>query len=70
MNRPRRQDFDGYMMENGACYINSVANIKKSKNRLYGKICVYEMPEYTATELDEEVDFYIIEKLMEKYIEK
>ena len=70
MNRPRRQDFPGYMMENGACYINSVANIKKSKNRLYGKICVYEMPEYTATELDEEVDFYIIEKLMEKYIEK
>ncbi|ELV06344.1 cytidylyltransferase domain-containing protein, partial [Brachyspira hampsonii] len=40
MNRPRRQDFDGYMMENGACYISSVENIKKSKNRLFGKIYV------------------------------
>ena len=70
MNRPRRQDFEGYMLENGACYINSVKNIKKVKNRLYGKICVYEMPEYTSVELDEELDFYIIEKLMERYIEE
>ena len=23
-NRPRRQDFEGYMLENGACYINTV----------------------------------------------
>ena len=70
MKRPRRQDFEGYMLENGACYINSVKNIKKSKNRLYGKICIYEMPEYTSVELDEELDFYIVEKLMERYIEK
>lgn len=70
MNRPRRQDFEGYMLENGACYINSVKNIKRAKNRLYGKICVYEMLEYTAVEIDEEFDFYIVEKLMEKYIEK
>ncbi len=66
-NRPRRQDFKGLMMENGACYINSVANIKQNKNRLSGKISVYEMPEYTATEIDEPDDFLIIEKLMNKY---
>ena len=66
-NRPRRQDFSGLMMENGACYINTVANIKKEKNRLSGKISVYEMPEYTATEIDEPDDFLIIEKLMNKY---
>lgn len=65
--RPRRQDFPGLMMENGACYINTVANIKKEKNRLSGKISVYEMPEYTATEIDEPDDFLIIEKLMNKY---
>ena len=28
-NRPRRQDFEGYMLENGACYINTVKNIEK-----------------------------------------
>ena len=66
-NRPRRQDFDGLMMENGACYINSVGNIIKDENRLSGKISVYEMPEYTAVEIDEPDDFLLIEKLMEKH---
>ena len=66
-NRPRRQDFDGFMMENGACYINSVGNIIKDENRLSGKISVYEMPEYTAVEIDEPDDFLLIEKLMEKH---
>lgn len=66
-SRPRRQDFVGLMMENGACYINSVRNIKKDQNRLSGKIAVYEMPEYTAVEIDEPDDFLVIEKLMEKY---
>ena len=66
-NRPRRQNFDGLMMENGACYINSVGNIVRDKNRLSGKISVYEMPEYTAIEIDEPDDFILIEKLMEKH---
>ena len=66
-NRPRRQDFDGFMMENGACYINSVENIIKNSNRLSGKISVYEMPEYTAVEIDEPDDFLLIERLMEKH---
>lgn len=65
--RPRRQDFAGLMMENGACYINTIGNIKRDKNRLSGKICVYEMPEYTATEIDEPDDFLLIEKLMERH---
>ena len=65
--RPRRQDFDGYYMENGACYINSIGNILRDKNRLSGKISVYEMPEYTAVEIDEPDDFLLIEKLMEKH---
>lgn len=68
--RPRRQDFEGYMLENGACWINSVKNLKEINNVLSGKVCVYEMPEYTAIEIDDELDFYIVEKLMEKYIEK
>lgn len=66
-NRPRRQDFEGLMMENGACYINSVGNILRDKNRLSGKISVFEMPEYTAVEIDEPDDFLLIEKLMEKH---
>ncbi|MFY9074534.1 acylneuraminate cytidylyltransferase [Malaciobacter mytili] len=69
-NRPRRQDFEGLLMENGAFYINTIGNIKKDKNRLSGKISIYEMPEYTAIEIDEEDDWIIAQKLMEKYILK
>ena len=32
-NRPRRQNFKGELMENGAFYINTVGNILKNKNR-------------------------------------
>lgn len=67
-NRPRRQDFKGELMENGAFYINSVANIIASGNRLSGKIGIYEMPEYTATEIDEPDDWTILESLMYRYI--
>lgn len=69
-NRPRRQDFDGVFMENGAFYINSVKNIKEYKNRLSGKIGIYEMPEYTATEIDEPDDWIILENLMRRHVLK
>jgi len=67
-NRPRRQDFTGQLMENGAFYISTVGNIKKSKNRLSGKIGIYEMPEYTATEIDEPDDWAVLENLMYNHI--
>lgn len=69
-DRPRRQDFQGTLMENGAFYINTVNNILKTKNRLSGKIIFYEMPEFTGIEIDEEDDWMIAEKLMNKYIIK
>lgn len=67
-NRPRRQDFDGELVENGAFYINTVGNIKKHKNRLSGKICVYEMPEYTSVEIDEVEDWIVAESIMKKIL--
>ena len=67
-NRPRRQDFYGLFMENGAFYINSIGNIKRYKNRLSGKVSIYEMKEFTAIEIDGEDDWTIAEKMMYKYI--
>lgn len=67
-HRPRRQDFAGNLMENGAFYINKVAHIVESENRLSGKIGIYEMPEYTATEIDEPDDWGVLEQLMYKYV--
>lgn len=66
--RPRRQDFKGDLVENGAFYINKVGNILKYKNRLSGKIIIYEMPEFTSIELDEPDDWIIAEVFMRKYI--
>jgi N-acylneuraminate cytidylyltransferase len=66
--RPRRQDFKGELMENGAFYINTVRNILTSENRLSGKIGIYEMPEHTAMEIDEPDDWTILESLMYKYV--
>ena len=68
MNRPRRQNFNGMLMENGAFYINTVGNILSNGNRLGGKIGIYEMPEYTATEIDEPDDWIILENLMRKHV--
>lgn len=62
--RPRRQDFEGMFMENGAFYVNSVANIKRDKNRLSGNIEIYEMPENTAIEIDEPTDWKMVEILL------
>ncbi len=66
-NRPRRQEFDGLMMENGAFYINRVENILRDENRLSGKIAVYEMPEFTSVEIDEPEDWVIAESIMKKH---
>ena len=69
-NRPRRQDFQGALIENGAFYISSVAAIKETKNRISGDIGIYEMPEYTYTEIDESEDWIVGESLMKRFVLK
>ncbi len=64
--RPRRQDFAGYLMENGAFYIVNRENLLKHKNFLVGNIKAYEMNEDTAFEIDEPSDWLIVEALMQK----
>ena len=65
--RPRRQEFLGTLIENGAFYINYARNILKDSSRLSGKISIYEMQEYTFVEIDEEYDWIIAEQLMKRY---
>jgi len=65
-HRPRRQEFNGYLMENGAFYISSKADLMKYQNRVSGKIRAYEMCEDSAFEIDEPSDWVIIEALMRK----
>lgn len=65
-HRPRRQEFGGYLTENGAFYITSRERLLQYECRLSGRIKAYEMPEDTVFEIDEPSDWVIIEQLMKK----
>lgn len=63
-NRPRRQDFKGTLVENGAIYVTTKEQFEKSGVRIGGKIGLLEMEEDTLYEIDEPNDWEIIEKLL------
>lgn len=65
-NRPRRQEFDAYLVENGAFYITSKEKLLKSHNRVSGNIKAVEMKEDAFFEIDEPSDWITIETLMKK----
>lgn len=64
--RPRRQEFEGYYVENGAFYITAKKDLLTSRNRVSGNIKIVEMNEDTFFEIDEPSDWEIIERLMKK----
>lgn len=64
-HRPRRQEFNGFLIENGAFYITRKKDLLKSKSRLSGNIRAYEMDESSYFEIDEQSDWIIIEKQLE-----
>jgi N-acylneuraminate cytidylyltransferase len=62
--RPRRQEFNGFLVENGAFYICSRRLLLDTGSRLAGRITAYIMPEDTYHELDEPTDWPIVERLI------
>ena len=60
--RPRRQDFEGLLVENGAVYVTTKSALQESKNRISGDIELVEMPENTYTEIDSISDWDIVER--------
>jgi len=63
-NRPRRQDFEGLLIENGAVYATTKAAFVQSKNRISGNIGLVEMQEESLTEIDSLNDWIIVENLL------
>jgi N-acylneuraminate cytidylyltransferase len=63
-NRPRRQDFEGLLIENGAIYASTKEAFLNSKNRVSGTIALIEMPEETLMEIDSSSDWNIVEQLL------
>ncbi|MGG7033602.1 MAG: cytidylyltransferase domain-containing protein [Flavobacterium sp.] len=69
-NRPRRQDFEGLLVENGAVYTTTKEAFLFSKNRVSGKIGFVEMPEASYVEIDSLTDWEIVEKLLASRLQK
>ena len=70
-NRPRRQEKEWELAENGSICIFKKEILLKEKNRLGGKIIFYVMPKWMSLDIDEEDDFKMAEFLMRtKYLEK
>ena len=65
-NRPRRQEFNGFLVENGAFYINSRTGLLRDQCRLSGRVGAYEMDEEAYYEIDEPSDWIVIEHLLER----
>ncbi len=63
-SRPRRQDFEGLLIENGAVYATTIESLQSNKNRLGGKIAVVEMDEKSLMEIDSLSDWTIVENLL------
>jgi N-acylneuraminate cytidylyltransferase len=64
LRRPRRQDFTGTLMENGAFYITRRRILQDFDCRLGGRIGLFEMPSDTAVEIDEERDWDLVSGLL------
>jgi N-acylneuraminate cytidylyltransferase len=64
--RPRRQDFAGSVMENGAFYFTRRALLTETCTRLGGRIGVHVMSQESGAELDEPSDWPVVEALLRK----
>lgn len=62
--RPRRQEFVGCLIENGAFYFMKSEGLKKNKCRLFGNIGTYLLPEEMLHEVDSPQDLVVVESLL------
>lgn len=69
-NRPRRQDFEGLLIENGAAYATTKTAFVTSKNRVSAKTGLVQMPENTLVEIDSMTDWKIVEELLASRLKK
>lgn len=65
-NRPRRQDYYGILVENGAFYISKAKDIISSGCRVSGNIKTVLCDESTYTEIDEMSDWIELESKLSK----
>ncbi|MEX1014129.1 MAG: acylneuraminate cytidylyltransferase [Candidatus Paceibacterota bacterium] len=65
-DRPRRQDFQGFFVENGAFYITSKSRLLETGCRVSEPYGIYVMPEESYYEIDEPEDWDVVESLVKR----
>ena len=65
-NRPRRQEWEGSFIENGAIYIFKVQDFKIYGTRCNAPCTLFEMSQPNAIELDNAYDWIALENIIEK----
>ncbi len=68
--RKREQDFEGCFQENGSIYITETNFLRKTNNRLCGKIVSYVMEYWSSLQIDEPEDLQIARIISNKYRKK
>lgn len=63
--RPRRQDFDGELVENGALYLSGRQRILDTGVRISGRIAAVEMDPASYLEIDEPSDWPLVEAALQ-----
>ncbi|OXS18983.1 cytidyltransferase, partial [Pseudomonas fluorescens] len=69
-NRPRRQDFEGLLIENGAVYVTVKEKWFETKNRVSGEIGLVHMHEDSLTEIDSKSDWDVVELLLSRKLKQ
>lgn len=64
--RPRRQEYQGVLVENGSFYITKRDLLLNTGVRISGNIGYYEMSEDSYFEIDEPSDWIVLEQLMKR----
>ncbi len=64
IRRPRRQDHEGFLVENGALYATTRTGFMETGCRVNGRVGLHEMSEDTYFELDEISDVVVIDQLL------
>jgi CMP-N,N'-diacetyllegionaminic acid synthase len=63
----RRQELDDAFYLDGSLYISCIKALKKEKTFYTESTMGFEFPKWKAFEIDDEIDFEIVELLMKKY---
>ena len=63
----RRQEIDELYFYEGSIYLSEINTYLEKRNFYHEETLGYEMPKYKSFEIDDEIDFDIVEMLMKKY---